>query len=86
MPLLFIIGLFVPRFVATILYFFSDWFVGVFETWYWPVLGFIFAPYTMLWYSAVVNWFNGTWDFWQIVGLVVAICMDISTHKKKHRD
>jgi hypothetical protein len=86
MPLLFIIGLFLPRVIAAILYFFSDRFTNIFETWYWPVLGFIFMPYTLLWYSAVVHWYDGVWAFWQIVGLVVAICMDISSHKKKKSD
>jgi hypothetical protein len=77
-----IIGLFLPRLVATILYFFSTWFVGVFQTWYWPLLGFIFMPYTMLWYSAVMNWFGGTWGFWQILILIIAIIADFSSGKK----
>lgn len=79
---IFLIGLFLPRLVSIILYFFSSWFVGVFETWYWPVLGFVFMPYTLLWYSAVANWYGGVWGFWQIVVLLIAIIMDLSSNSK----
>jgi hypothetical protein len=81
MPLLVIAGLFVPRLVLIYLYFFTAWFSGVFETQMWPILGFIFMPYTMLWYSAVMNWYGGEWDVLQIVVLVVAIISDVSSGK-----
>ncbi|MEX2341052.1 MAG: hypothetical protein WD605_01905 [Candidatus Paceibacterota bacterium] len=81
MPLLIILGIFLPRLVSVYLYFFTGWFMGVFETQMWPILGFIFMPYTMLWYSAVVNWYGGEWDLWQIVVLGVAIISDLSSNK-----
>jgi hypothetical protein len=81
MPLLVLAALFVPRLVAAYLYFFTGWFAGVFETQLWPIAGFIFMPYTMLWYSAVMNWYGGTWDFMQIAVLVVAIIFDLSSNK-----
>ena len=59
MWLIALVGLIFPRIAAVILYFFTTWFTGVFATVLWPILGFIFAPYTMLWYSAVINWYGG---------------------------
>jgi hypothetical protein len=50
----------------------------VFDTALWPVLGFIVLPTTLLWYSAVQNWYGGNWGLWQIVGLVVALSFDTS--------
>ena len=42
-----------PRILILALWFFSTWFGGVFDSLLWPILGFIFAPTTLLWYSAV---------------------------------
>jgi hypothetical protein len=81
MPLI-ILGIFLPRVTAAILYFFSAWFGGVFQTWYWPLLGFIFMPYSMLWYSAVMNWYGGVWGAWQIAVMVLAVLIDLSSNKK----
>jgi hypothetical protein len=75
-----IIALFVPRLVAVYLYFFSNWFAGVFETTLWPVLGFVFMPYTMLWYSAVTNWHGGVWGIFQMAIMAVAIIADLSSN------
>jgi hypothetical protein len=79
--MLILLALFVPRLVAIYLYFFTEWFSGVFETQLWPILGFVFMPYTMLWYSAVTNWFNGEWGFWQFAVLGIAIIADLSSDK-----
>lgn len=80
-----LLGLIFPRIAALILYFFTAWFSGVFATVLWPILGFIFAPYTMLWYSAVMNWYGGTWDTLQLVVLAVAILFDLSSSGKSAR-
>lgn len=81
MPIAIIIALFLPRLVAAYLYFFTTWFVGVFETQLWPILGFILMPYTMLWYSAVMNWYGGEWDILQFVVLGIAVIADLSSNK-----
>ena len=73
-----IFALVTPRIVIAILWFFTNWFHGVFNTVLWPILGFIFLPTTLLWYSAVQHWFGGQWTLWPIVGLVVALIIDIS--------
>jgi hypothetical protein len=82
MWILAVFALFVPRAVAFLLYFFSNWFIGVFATWYWPLLGFIFAPYTMLWYSVVANWYGGEWGTLQLVVLAIAVLFDLGSGGK----
>jgi hypothetical protein len=68
-----------PRLLIIILYLSSQWFTGVFDTKLWPIIGFFFMPYTLLWYSAVSNWFNGHWGFWQIALLIITVLIDLSS-------
>ena len=79
MPCLFVVlALATPRLVIAVLYFFTTWFNGLFDTTLWPILGFIFLPTSFLWFTAVQRWFGGQWTLWPIVGLVVALMIDIS--------
>jgi hypothetical protein len=79
MPLIGILfGLLAPRFVIIGLWLLTTWFEGFFTTPLWPVLGFIFLPTTLLWYSAVLNWFGGDWTLLPIIGIVVAILVDLA--------
>ncbi|WNG23189.1 hypothetical protein F0U62_03415 [Cystobacter fuscus] len=78
MPVLMaLFALAVPRLVVLVLWFFTSWFRGLFDTLLWPVLGIIFLPTTLLWYSAVQHWFHGQWTLWPIVGLVVSLMIDV---------
>ncbi|HEX7071902.1 MAG TPA: hypothetical protein VF190_13900 [Rhodothermales bacterium] len=80
MPCLFVLlALAVPRLVIVVLYFFTTWFTGVFNSILWPILGFIFLPTTLLWYTAVQHWFGGEWTLWPIVGIVIALMIDLSS-------
>ncbi len=60
MPCLFVIlAMSAPRLVVALLYFLSHWFDGMFTSALWPVLGFLFMPTTLLWYTrraALVWW------------------------------
>jgi len=86
MPFIFVIAaILVPRGLIAFLWFFSDWFSGVFPQVFWPILGFLFAPLTMLWYSVVTNVYQGQWDTLQIVVLVVAVLIDLSPAKKRRK-
>ena len=86
MPLLvFLFALFTPRLVIIALYLLTNWFNGVFKTLLFPLLGFLFMPVTMLWYSAVHHWFNGQWDILQIAGLVVAVIIDVAPARMRRR-
>jgi hypothetical protein len=76
--LLVLVALLVPRVLILGLWFLTDWFAGMFDSLLWPVLGFVFLPTTLLWYSAVQHWFGGQWEPLAIAGLVVALLIDIS--------
>jgi hypothetical protein len=78
-----IIALAAPRLVIVLLWMFTSWFRGVFHTSIWPIIGFFVLPTTVLWYSAVHNWFNGQWTFWPLVGLVVALLVDLGPMRRK---
>ncbi len=80
-----LVALLAPRVTIVALWFLTGWFRGVFDGLLWPLLGFFFAPFTLLWYSAVANWWGGTWGAWQIAGLVVAVLLDLSPAKSKRR-
>ena len=80
-----VVALVAPRLTIVALWFLTGWFRGVFDGILWPILGFFFAPFTLLWYSAVANWWAGAWGPWQIAGLVVAILLDLSPAKGKRR-
>ena len=74
--LLALLALATPRLVILALWFLTSWFRGMFDFVLWPILGFLFAPTTLLWYSAVEHWYGGRWGIWQIVGVVVALMLD----------
>ena len=76
--LLVLIALVAPRLVIVLLWLFTTWFVGLFATILWPILGLVFLPTTLLWYTAVQHWFGGQWSLWPIVGLVIALMIDVS--------
>lgn len=80
-----ILALAMPRVLVFILWFFTRWFEGMFTTILWPVLGFFFAPMSLLWYSAVQQWFGGQWTLWPVVGMVVAVMMDLSPARRGRR-
>lgn len=76
--LLALIALSAPRLVILLLYFFTQWFAGLFPNLLVPILGFVFLPTTFLWYTAVQHWFGGQWTLWPVVGVVVALLIDVS--------
>jgi hypothetical protein len=79
MPLLAaLFALFAPRAVMLGLWFFTDWFDGVFDSLLWPLLGFLFLPTSTLWYAAVAHWFGGAWTVIPVLGMGVAVLIDLS--------
>lgn len=86
MPCIFVLIAFMaPRFVIVVLWLFSSWFSGLFDGPLWPVLGFFFAPMTMLWYTVVQNWFGGEWTLLTVLGMVLAISIDLSPASGRRR-
>ena len=74
-----LIALLSPRVLILILWFFTEWFTGVFTSILWPVLGFFFLPITTLWYSVVINYYSGQWTTVNIILMVVAVLIDMGS-------
>ena len=74
-----------PRLTLLALWFLQAWFRELFPNLLWPILGFIFLPTTLIWYAAVQHWFGGEWTLWPIVGLVIALAIDVSPAGGKRR-
>ena len=87
MPCLFVVAaLAAPRMIVVLLWLFTSWFRGMFSIALWPVLGFLFLPTTLLWYTAVQHWFGGQWTLWPIIGMVIALSIDLSPAKRRKRN
>ena len=78
-----LIALIAPRVLIAVLWFFTPWFGGMFDTLMWPILGVLFAPTCLLWFSAVQHWFGGVWSLWPVVGMVIAAMIDLSPASTK---
>lgn len=86
MPLLLaILALLAPRVGIVLLWLFTSWFDGLFSALLWPILGFIFLPTTLLWYTVVLHWFGGVWSLWPVVGLIIAFLIDVSPAREHRR-
>jgi hypothetical protein len=86
MPLLLVVvALLAPRVAIVLLWLFTTWFDGLFTLSLWPILGFIFLPTSLLWYTVVLHWFGGVWSLWAIVGLIIALIIDVSPAREHRR-
>jgi len=83
--LLLALALLTPRLAVAILWLYGHWFDGLFASLLWPIVGFVFLPTTLLWYSAVHHWFGGAWRLWPVAGLVVALAVDLSAVRAHRR-
>ena len=81
-------AVFIPRLMIVLLWLFTSWFDGIFTSTLLAIVGFLFLPATMLWYTAVYNWYDNNWGAFQIIVLVIAVIIDLSpaSHKKKRKD
>lgn len=71
------LGLFFPRVIIVILYFFTQWFSDAFNGFILPLLGFLFLPITTLWYAIAVTYFGGAGSTVGLIGIVVAVLLDL---------
>jgi hypothetical protein len=72
--LLVLLALVTPRFVLVVLWLFTSYLARAFESFLWPLLGFIFLPTTTLAYAVAQNEFDGVrgWGlFLVILGVVI---------------
>lgn len=72
------VGLFLPRLVIIILLIAGDYMGRAYETVLWPILGFLFMPYTTLAYAACVNEGGGVQGWWWAL-MVLAVMLDLSS-------
>jgi hypothetical protein len=80
--LLIILSLFVPRIVLFVIWAFTDIAKNVFEGWVWPLLGFLFLPFTTLAFVGAKCWAeDGRIDGWWIALMVVAVLLDLASSK-----
>lgn len=70
-----LLAILVPRVALVVIFLLTDWFSAVFSNMIWPVLGFIFMPYTTLaWMGGVLS--GGVQGIWALL-LVVAVVVDL---------
>jgi hypothetical protein len=86
MAIIFLIfALIAPRITILVLWFFTGWFNGLFSNVIWPIIGFIFLPATLLWYSVVYNWYDNSWGTFQYAILIAAVLIDLYPASKKRK-
>ena len=72
-----VLALMVPRLVLAVLWVFTDYFGRVFESWLWPVVGFVFMPYTTVAYvAAKLNSESGVSGWWLVL-IILAVMADV---------
>lgn len=78
--------LFSPRVAGVIFWLFTNWFDKAYQTWYWPLLGWLFLPWTTLAYMwanlATDGNISGGWIFL----IVFAALIDIGAEAKGGND
>jgi hypothetical protein len=77
--------LFVPRVVMAVIFCATPWFGQAYHTVLWPVLGFIFMPYTTLAYLAAMLRNNHQVSGWWLILLIVAVLTDLGGQGRSFR-
>lgn len=72
-----VVALAVPRVLMFFAFLLTDWFGRSFEARLWPILGFVFMPYTTLAYLAAMLNNNHTLSGGWLVLFIVAIVVDV---------
>ena len=73
------LALFFPRVVIALMWLFGTYFNGVFQTRIWPVLGFIFMPFTTLAYAWAWHNGNGNISGSGLFVVILAALIDLGT-------
>ena len=76
-----------PRLALFLAWLLADWTRTAFETWVWPLLGFLFLPYTTLCYmwaaNATHHRINGGWVFLVALGVFLDLASSGSAKRKR---
>ena len=70
------IAFFFPRVAMILLVIFGDYIGRAYDTFIWPFLGFLFAPYTTLAYAFAIN-HHGSVEAWYLGLVVLGALMDL---------
>jgi hypothetical protein len=80
-----ILSVFMPRVVMVFIFLLTHWFSRAFDSTLWPLLGFLFMPYTTLvWMAAMLRSNHRLGVFWLIL-LVVAVFFDLGGQGRSFR-
>ena len=71
-----LLALVFPRLAIIVVVIFSDYIGNAYETWIWPLLGFIFMPLTTLAYAWAMS-AHGSVEGFHLVVVVLAALMDL---------
>ncbi len=84
-----VLALMTPRLAIVLVVIFSDFIGDAYQTWVWPLLGFVFLPLTTLAYAAAVNWNDGSVSGGYFFMVLVAALFDLGAigggHRARHR-
>jgi cytochrome b561 len=75
--LIVILAMLMPRGVLFLIWLLTGWFGAAYQTWHWPLLGFLFMPYTTLAYMAAMLNNNHSLSGWWLVLVVLAVLTDL---------
>jgi hypothetical protein len=72
-----IFAVFFPRLILIAIAIFTTWFSQAFATLLWPILGFLFMPYTTLAYMAAMLNNHRSVDGWWLALVIAAAVIDL---------
>ena len=74
---IFVLALMVPRVVMFFIWILTEWFDQSYDSWYMPLLGFFFMPYTTLAYMAAMLHNARAVSGWWLALVIVAAIVDV---------
>ena len=80
-----VLALAVPRVLMLFVFLLTDWFARAFQTQVWPIMGFVFMPYTTLAYLAAMLNNNHTVSGGWLALLIVAVIVDVGHWGGAHK-
>ncbi|HEY85296.1 MAG TPA: hypothetical protein G4N96_09325 [Chloroflexi bacterium] len=74
-----ILGAGISRLALLFLWLFTSGMNNVFDTFFWPLLGFLFMPLTTIVYVLAYNPRHGL-SFWGLIAVILALIVDLGTY------
>ena len=74
-----LLSLISPRLFIAFLFFFSDYLDRAYGSFFWPLVGFFFMPWTVLAYAWAMN-ANGSVSGIYLLAVIAAVVVDLSGH------